>query len=107
MDEETLIHFFISLCVLEKRHAFSNNLCHNELVGSSKQITRPQSWLGDNYEKGDCIGINNYPGTSNDLSGCVNDAKDWSALLQGMGFETSLMLTGKPRGPMSKPRCKD
>ncbi len=43
-------------------------------------------------KKAICIGINNYPGTSNDLNGCVNDAKDWSALLQGMGFETSLML---------------
>ena len=39
-----------------------------------------------------CIGINNYPGVFNDLKGCVNDAKDWSALLQGFGFETSLML---------------
>jgi len=39
-----------------------------------------------------CVGINNYPGFFNDLKGCVNDAKDWSALLQGLGFETSLML---------------
>src|SRR2546423_14982263 len=33
-----------------------------------------------------CIGINDYPGTSNDLSGCVNDAHDWSAALEGRGF---------------------
>jgi len=39
-----------------------------------------------------CIGINNYPGIFNDLKGCVNDAMDWSALLQGLGFEVSLML---------------
>ncbi len=39
-----------------------------------------------------CIGINNYPGIFNDLKGCVNDAMDWSALLQGTGFETSLIL---------------
>ncbi|HSL43192.1 MAG TPA: caspase family protein [Anaerolineales bacterium] len=39
-----------------------------------------------------CVGINNYPGIFNDLKGCVNDAKDWSALLQGLGFEVSLML---------------
>ena len=25
-----------------------------------------------------CIGINDYPGTQNDLSGCVNDANDWA-----------------------------
>jgi metacaspase-1 len=39
-----------------------------------------------------CVGINNYPGTFNDLKGCVNDANDWSALLQGFGFDVSLML---------------
>ncbi|MFU2488593.1 caspase family protein [Thauera sp. WH-1] len=33
-----------------------------------------------------CIGINDYPGTDSDLSGCVNDARDWSAMLQGRGF---------------------
>jgi hypothetical protein len=43
-------------------------------------------------KKAVCIGINNYPGTSNDLQGCVNDAKDWAALLQGLGFETSIVL---------------
>jgi hypothetical protein len=39
-----------------------------------------------------CVGINNYPGSSNDLYGCINDARDWSALLSGYGFETSLIL---------------
>jgi len=39
-----------------------------------------------------CVGINNYPGIFNDLKGCVNDAKDWSALLQGFGFSTSTIL---------------
>ena len=43
-------------------------------------------------KKAICIGINNYPGIFNDLKGCVNDALDWSAWLQGMGFETSIML---------------
>ncbi|MCK7481777.1 MAG: caspase family protein [Candidatus Moduliflexus flocculans] len=38
------------------------------------------------------MGINNYPGIFNDLKGCVNDAKDWSALLQGFGFSTSTIL---------------
>lgn len=28
-----------------------------------------------------CVGINDYPGTINDLNGCVNDAEDWAALL--------------------------
>ena len=43
-------------------------------------------------KKAVCVGINNYPGTSNDLQGCVNDANDWGALLNAYGFETSLLL---------------
>ena len=43
-------------------------------------------------KKAICVGINNYPSTSNDLLGCVNDANDWSAYLKNIGFETSLML---------------
>ncbi|RPH58773.1 MAG: caspase family protein [Chloroflexi bacterium] len=43
-------------------------------------------------KKAVCIGINNYPGTSSDLQGCVNDANDWAALLQGLGFEVDAIL---------------
>ncbi|MGE5464651.1 MAG: caspase family protein [Syntrophothermus sp.] len=43
-------------------------------------------------KKAVCIGINNYPGTSNDLLGCVNDANDWCELLTEYGFETSVLL---------------
>jgi metacaspase-1 len=43
-------------------------------------------------KKAVCVGINDYPGIFNDLKGCVNDARDWSALLQGLGFDVSLML---------------
>jgi hypothetical protein len=32
-----------------------------------------------------CIGIN-YPGTSSQLAGCVNDAKDWAVALRERGF---------------------
>lgn len=39
-----------------------------------------------------CIGINNYPGTQNDLSGCVNDANDWEAELTSRGFTIEKML---------------
>jgi hypothetical protein len=38
-------------------------------------------------KKAFCVGINDYPGTSNDLKGCVNDATDWAALLEFSGFE--------------------
>ena len=33
-----------------------------------------------------CIGINDYPGTGSDLSGCVNDANDWAEVLMQKGF---------------------
>ncbi len=39
-----------------------------------------------------CIGINDYPGTNNDLSGCVNDAKDWAEELTRRGFAVSQLL---------------
>jgi hypothetical protein len=41
-----------------------------------------------------CIGINDYPGTNNDLSGCVNDASDWSALLEDRGFTVTQLMDG-------------
>ncbi len=39
-----------------------------------------------------CIGINDYPGTGSDLSGCVNDARDWAAELQARGYAVSSLL---------------
>src|SRR5690242_3585915 len=47
---------------------------------------------GGRMKKAICVGINNYPGIFNDLKGCVNDARDWSALLQERGFDVTLML---------------
>lgn len=38
-----------------------------------------------------CIGINDYPGTDGDLSGCVNDAHDWRAALAARGFEVAML----------------
>jgi hypothetical protein len=39
-----------------------------------------------------CIGINDYPRADADLYGCVNDARDWEALLQAQGFKTEVLL---------------
>lgn len=39
-----------------------------------------------------CIGINDYPGTDSDLSGCVNDAEDWASALKIRGFAVEKLL---------------
>jgi hypothetical protein len=44
------------------------------------------------------IGINDYPGTSSDLSGCVNDANDWKSLLEKKGFEVARLLDKEATG---------
>jgi hypothetical protein len=45
-----------------------------------------------------CIGINDYPGTANDLQGCVNDAKDWAAELKRRGFTIKMLLDSQATG---------
>jgi hypothetical protein len=45
-----------------------------------------------------CIGINDYPGTDSDLSGCVNDANDWAAELKRRGFAVTMLLDRKATG---------
>ncbi|MEV6491533.1 caspase family protein [Actinoplanes sp. NPDC051633] len=45
-----------------------------------------------------CIGINDYPGTGSDLSGCVNDANDWAEELTKRGFEIEMMLDAQATG---------
>ncbi|MFJ4452717.1 caspase family protein [Pseudomonas sp. NPDC089392] len=39
-----------------------------------------------------CIGINDYPGTENDLQGCVNDAHDWAQALDSRGFVVKTLI---------------
>jgi len=38
-----------------------------------------------------CIGINDFPGTGNDLAGCVNDAQDWENVLVKRGFDVKVL----------------
>jgi metacaspase-1 len=42
-----------------------------------------------------CVGINDYPGTNMDLAGCVNDAQDWQALLEGRGYQVDPLHDGE------------
>lgn len=41
------------------------------------------------------IGINDYPGTGSDLSGCVNDANDWRETLEAREFQVTSSLDGE------------
>lgn len=45
-----------------------------------------------------CIGINDYPGTGSDLSGCVNDANDWAKELERRDFSVTRLLDGAATG---------
>ncbi len=42
-----------------------------------------------------CVGINDYPGTESDLSGCVNDANDWAAELRQRGYAAAVLLNSQ------------
>jgi metacaspase-1 len=53
-----------------------------------------------------CIGINDYPGTGNDLNGCVNDANDWAAELRRRGFDVSTLLDKHATGAGIRTRIK-
>jgi hypothetical protein len=48
--------------------------------------TQPASKLG----RALCVGINAYP-NGQSLSGCVNDAKNWAAAFQSLGFDVELV----------------
>jgi hypothetical protein len=49
-----------------------------------------------------CIGINDYPGSGSDLSGCVNDCKDWADALAARGFAVIRLLDGEAaKAPMA------
>jgi len=39
-----------------------------------------------------CVGINDYPGTGSDLSGCVNDAGDWGEVFAEREFNVDTLL---------------
>ena len=46
-------------------------------------------------KKAICTGINDYPGTANDLSGCVNDANDWANILVNLGFDVTILTNSQ------------
>src|SRR4051812_22407833 len=53
-----------------------------------------------------CIGINDYPGSGNDLAGCVNDARDWAEALTERFFETETLLDAQATGDAIRDRIR-
>src|SRR3972149_11192340 len=62
---------------------------HLRLIGREDRVMAKQAL---------CIGINDYPGTDNDLSGCVNDANDWAAALGARGVTVKKLLNKQATG---------
>lgn len=59
----------------------------------SETTTTTTTQSGGKMKRALCFGINDYPGTQNDLRGCVNDAKNWASLLQSQyGFVVTTLL---------------
>jgi hypothetical protein len=46
-------------------------------------------------KKAVCTGINDYPGTANDLYGCANDAQDWGKIFEDLGFAVTVFTDSK------------
>lgn len=53
-----------------------------------------------------CIGINDYPGTHIDLSGCVNDAKNWAKVFTQRGFTVEMLLNKEAKGKAIRQRIQ-
>ena len=57
-----------------------------------------------------CIGINDYPGTQEDLSGCLNDANDGAAELTRHGFAVTQRIDSqadRASGNLLQAGCQD
>jgi hypothetical protein len=54
-----------------------------------------------------CVGINDYPGTENDLAGCCNDAEDWASALTTRGFDIRRLLDSAASGAAIRAGIRD
>jgi hypothetical protein len=67
----------------------NNNQDNNTEPTQPAQPTSPDNPQEDTGMKrfACCTAINDYRGSSNDLRGCVNDAKDWADLIKSRGWK--------------------
>ena len=64
-----------------------------KLFGASDEAPAPSNQPLTGTKKALCVGISDYPGTSNDLQWCVNDCQAWSDLLKSkFGFSARTLV---------------
>ena len=67
-------------------------------INTTTNTTTNTTKVISDKKKAICMGLNDYPGSHNDLRGCVNDAKNWSSLLNGMyGFNVKTLFDSQIR----------
>lgn len=61
----------------------------NFLFGNNTEKNDNQEDIPTTNKRGVCLGINDYPGTGNDLSGCLNDCDTWANILSSLNFSVT------------------
>lgn len=62
-------------------------------ISTTTQTTTNTTKVLSDKKKAICMGLNDYPGTHNDLRGCVNDARNWASLLNELyGFNVKTLF---------------
>jgi len=54
--------------------------------------TGTSRWVSGSHRKALCIGVDAYPTVGDRLAGCVADARAWSSVLGGLGFDVTSLL---------------
>lgn len=76
--------------LLQKLFGSTTNTNNNDNSNGGDQGGTPAM-----NKKAVCIGINDYPGTQNDLAGCVNDCNTWAGILSGQGFGVTKLINSQ------------
>lgn len=67
-------------------------------ISTTTNTTTNTTKVISDKKKAICMGLNDYPGSNNDLRGCVNDARNWSSLLNELyGFNVKTLFDSQIR----------
>jgi len=70
------------MCFITKLMKFLFGEKENNQEESSQSSISSDDIMVAGKKRALCFGINDYPGSSNDLRGCLNDVSDWTSLLR-------------------------